>query len=96
MLDLNGTTIETDLRCAQDFSGFGGEGPSCAVAINDRLNERVLRYVLESETLYTLWIYDKYAYGESDRSLRKCSPFTLSIKLTLINLAETIINCAGE
>jgi len=57
-------------------------------------NQVILRWVLESDVVQTLWIYD--IYGESDRSLSRCIPFTFSFKITPIVAKENVLSCPGK
>lgn len=90
MLDLNGTSVETALDCASIWNPTG-DLPSCQLGVRGRLNEVVLRWVLESDVVHTLWLYD--IYGESDRTLSSCVPFTFSLNIEPIKPPENILSC---
>eukprot|EP01087_Luapelamoeba_hula_P002906 TRINITY_DN1271_c0_g1_i3.p1 TRINITY_DN1271_c0_g1~~TRINITY_DN1271_c0_g1_i3.p1 ORF type:complete len:3009 (-),score=261.11 TRINITY_DN1271_c0_g1_i3:1901-10927(-) len=95
MLDLNGETVETNLSCANDLASHftdGGSGAAqCSIGVGDRLNENILRWVVESEKLHTLWLYD--VYGESDRTLARCMPFSFKLSLQPVTQSENPLTC---
>lgn len=92
MLDFNGTTVETSLECANTLN-LNGDLPSCQIGTRSMTNEVILRWVLESDVMHTLWLYDRY--GESDRSLSRCIPFTFSLKISPIVAPENLLSCSG-
>lgn len=92
MIDVNGTSARVDLSCAQRPSRINDTAP-CILGERVRLNEVVLRWVLQSNVKYTLYLYD--FYGESDRSLHSCAPFTLAYKIEPVLPPENTLSCEG-